>query len=255
MVKAHGCAYDAGCYGPGLPGERGFMMTPPLPSEEASRLEALRQYRVLDTPPEQAYDDIARLAGYICGTPIALVSLVDEARQWFKARVGLSARETAREHAFCAHAILRRDLMVVEDASHDDRFADNPLVTGDPHIRFYAAAPLVNPAGHALGTLCVIDREPHHLSASQEEALQALARVVMQQLELKRVSAELAQALSRVRTLSGLLPICSYCKGIRNDEGYWERVEAYLQAHTSAGFTHSICPDCAREHFPDCLER
>jgi len=191
------------------------------------------------------------LAGYVCGTPIALVSLVDEARQWFKARVGLSAQETPREHAFCAHAILRPGLMVVEDASHDDRFADNPLVTGDPHIRFYAGAPLVNPAGHALGTLCVIDREPHHLTASQEEALQALARVVMQQLELKRVSSELAQALSKVRTLSGLLPICSYCKGIRNDEGYWERVEAYLQAHTAAGFTHSICPDCVGKYFPE----
>lgn len=227
------------------------MLKPPIPADEVSRMHALRQYRILDTPPEQAYDDIARLATYLCGTPVAMVSLVDEARQWFKARVGVVTEQTPREHAFCAHSILKQGLFVVEDATCDERFSDNPLVIGEPHIRFYAAAPLVNPAGHALGTLCVVDREPRHLTEAQAEALQALARVVMQQLELRRISNELAQALSSVRTLSGLLPICSFCKGIRNDEGYWERVEAYLQAHTSAGFTHSICPDCAREHFPE----
>lgn len=223
---------------------------PPIPAQEAARLEALRGYRVLDTAPEQAFDDITRLAAFICQSPIALMSLVDGERQWFKSKVGLETAETHRNISFCAHTIFQAKLLVVEDATTDDRFSSNPLVTGEPCIRFYAGAPLVTPEGYCLGALCVIDRQPRHLTVEQISALEAMSRLVVTQLELRRVSYELATAAANLRTVSGLLPICSYCKGIRNDQGYWQGVEAYIQSHTQAEFTHSICPQCIQQHFP-----
>jgi PAS domain S-box-containing protein len=164
-----------------------------LTVNESERLLALRQYNVLDTLPEQSFDDLTRLASYICEAPIALVTLVDQDRQWFKSRVGMEATETPRDQAFCAHAIHQTGLFIIPDALADGRFADNPLVTSDPCIRFYAGAPLVTPEGHALGTLCVIDRVPRELNKSQEEALRALSRQVMTQLELRRQSARLSR--------------------------------------------------------------
>ena len=223
----------------------------PIPDNEALRLEALRRYHLLDTAPEQAFDDITQLASFICGTPIAIMTLVDSHRQWFKAKVGLGAPETPRDQAFCAHTILQRDVLIVEDARLDERFVNNPLVTGDPHIRFYAGAPLVNSEGFRLGSLCVIDRKPRKLTPEQSIALEALARLVVNEMELRRVSSQLAEAAANLKTLSGMLPICSYCKGIRNDQGYWQRVEAYVCEHSHAEFTHGICPPCIAKHFPD----
>jgi signal transduction histidine kinase len=166
----------------------------PFPPNEEARLAALRGYDVLDSAPELAFDDLVRLASTICGTPIAAISLIDNDRQWFKAMHGSSLTSTPREDAFCAHAILQpSETLVVENAALDDRFADNPLVTAGPRIRFYAGAPLVDPEGNALGTLCVISPEPKELSDEQKSALEALSRQVMAQLELRRTVKQLEQ--------------------------------------------------------------
>lgn len=156
------------------------------PTNEAGRIAALEKYAILDTDPEQSLDDLTLLASFICKTPIALISLVDEDRQWFKSRVGMDAKETSRDIAFCSTAILQSDVFVVPDALRDDRFRDNPLVVSDPHIRFYAGAPLINEDGYALGTLCVVDRAPRELAPDQKEALKALSRLVLAQLEFRR---------------------------------------------------------------------
>lgn len=154
--------------------------------QEADRLAALERYRILDTPADADFDDIVRIAARLCDVPIALVSLVDDRRQWFKAALGLDVAETPRDIAFCTHAIQSDEIMVVPDAAADDRFAANPLVAGDPSVRFYAGAPLITPDGLPLGTLCILDSRPRTLSDEQRELLQALARQVMTQLELRR---------------------------------------------------------------------
>jgi len=219
-------------------------MKAPLPNNEADRLAALREYKILDTAAEKAYDDITALAAYICEVPIAVISLVDESRQWFKSKVGLNVQETPRDVAFCAHAILESEPMIIRDALKDARFADSALVTRAPHIRFYAGFPVASPEGFALGMLCAIDRKPRSLNARQKQAMEALSRQVMALLELRRISARMAEALDRVKTLHGLLPICAWCKRIRDDHGYWKQVETYIHSHTEADFTHGICPEC-----------
>jgi PAS domain S-box-containing protein len=175
------------------------MKAPRLPVNEAQRLEALRQYNLLDTLPDQALDDLTALAAQLCDAPVATISLVDEHRQWFKSKIGLTASETAREVSFCGHAILEPKMFVVPDAAKDERFADNPLVTGPPNIRFYAGMPLVTAQGHAVGVLCVIDRVPRQLKAAQEEALRVLSRAVMAQVELGRQTRDLAESEARLR--------------------------------------------------------
>lgn len=169
-------------------------MTAPVPKNEKKRLQVLWQYEVLDTIPEKAFDDLTDLAASICGAPIALITLVDEKRQWFKSKVGVSVSETSRDISLCAHAILQKNLFIVPDATEDARFAKNPLVTSDPKIRFYAGAPLITPEGLALGTLCVLDTVPRTLRPDQKRALQILSRHIMNQLDLRRQSVELARA-------------------------------------------------------------
>jgi GAF domain-containing protein len=163
-----------------------------LPQPEKKRLAVLWQYEVLDTVPEELFDDLTELAARICEAPIALISLVDENRQWFKSRVGITLTETKRDISFCAHAIRQSSLFIVPDATKDPRFARNPMVVSDPGIRFYAGAPLITPDGHALGTLCVLDKIPRDLRSDQKHALTILARHVVSQLELRRRSRELA---------------------------------------------------------------
>jgi len=203
-----------------------------MSAAESERLAALRRSRILDTRPEQGFDDLALLASQICGTPMALFTLVDEDRQWFKARIGISAPETPRGVSFCAHAIERSGLFVIPDTLQDRRFRDNPFVVGGPQIRFYAGAPLITPDGHALGTLCVADRTPRTLTPDQIEALVALKRQVEMQLELRRnlidlehaleardraedaktaLIDQLRSALASLNRLASLLPLCSNC--------------------------------------------
>jgi signal transduction histidine kinase len=165
------------------------------PANEPERLKALRAYAILDTPADKHFDDLVEVASYICETPIAMVSLVDTDRQWFKAKVGVEVQQTNRDVAFCAHAILQDQMLEVQDATKDPRFSDSDLVTGEPGIRFYAGVPLITSDNFALGTLCVVDRQPRELNDSQREALEALARQVVAMIETHR-------AYIRVRELA-----------------------------------------------------
>ncbi len=163
-------------------------MSAPIPENETQRLEELDSYQILDTMSEQAFDDITALASYICQTPIALMSLVDRDRQWFKSSFGYDVPETHRDLAFSAHAVWDpSEMLVVEDAASDPRFSSNPLVRNDPQIRFYAGAPLLTSSGNALGTLCVIDRVPRELTQRQLDSLEALSRLVMAQMEMRKI--------------------------------------------------------------------
>jgi GAF domain-containing protein len=174
-------------------------MSAPIPKNEQKRLKVLWQYELLDTVPEEVFDDLTELAARICEAPIALISLVDESRQWFKSKVGITVSESSRDISFCAYAITQSDLFIVPDATKDGRFADNPFVVSEPRIRFYAGAPLITPDGYALGTLCVIDKVPRELRPDQQQALRILARHVVSQLELRRRSRELAVARKQGR--------------------------------------------------------
>src|SRR5580765_5840355 len=158
-------------------------------ANETRRLEALRAYEILDTAPEESFDDLARLAAKVCETPIALISFVDDRREWFKARTGFDTAESPREVSFCAEAINGRDVFIVPDTLTDDRFSTNPFVSGPPHVRLYAGMPLLTSSGEALGTIGVLDRSPRTLTPAQHDGLRALSRQVMTSLELRRARA------------------------------------------------------------------
>jgi signal transduction histidine kinase len=177
-----------------------------LHPNEAERLQALRSYGILDTAIEPAFDDITRIASYVCQTPISLISLVDEGRQWFKSEIGLGIRQTPLEQSICAHALLEHSFLEVPDTTRDSRFDCNPLVTGEPHVRFYAGALLRTPDGLPLGTVCVLDDKLRELSAEQRDILTALARQVMSQMELRRallLSDRLQRNISRLMAVAG----------------------------------------------------
>ena len=176
------------------------LLPPPIPSNEAARLDALRDYEILDTDPEPAFDDLTRLAAHIAGTPIALVSLVDTHRQWFKARYGLEAPETPRAISFCGHVVASDTPLIVQDTLADDRFADNPLVTGPPMFRFYAGLPLRTDEGLVMGTLCTIDSVPRQLTPVQLDLLAMLTGQVVTQLELRRRNRLLARRTRELET-------------------------------------------------------
>jgi len=169
-----------------------MIVADPLP-QETRRLESLQSYAILDTPFEKDYDDLCRLAATICGVPMALISFVDQERTWYKAMVGVDVREGPRDLAFCSHAIWQDGVFEISDATLDERFFDNPLVTGGPSIRFYAGQPLVAADGQPLGTLCALDRVPRVLDERQKEALAILARQVVTQLELRKAAQDLVK--------------------------------------------------------------
>lgn len=205
-------------------------MAAPHPTDENERLAVLKEHEILDTPPEREYDDITLLASEICGTPISLISLVDEDRQWFKSRVGLDQIETPRDVAFCAYAILDPfETTIIRDATKDERFASNPLVTGEPHIRFYAGAPLLSKDNLALGTLCVIDSEPRQLTERQIGALQALARQLSMRLELRRTTRLLQKANEELKNLS----LTDDLTGLYNRRGFFLHAEQQLRQYRS----------------------
>lgn len=210
---------------------------------ESSRLDVLASYDIMDTAAEKVFDDLTRLATTICGTPISLVSLVDENRQWFKSRVGLDAEQTPRDQAFCAHAIQDDVPFIIEDATKDARFVDNPLVTDDPNIRFYAGMPLIVEDGSALGTLCVIDRKPRSLTDEQIRSLEVLRDAVVSNLELRK-------AMHEIRSMRQILPLCAWCGNVKEEDlesgdVTWLSMDDYIEQNSAV--THGICPSCSRE--------
>ncbi len=217
------------------------MQPAPLPDNENERLAVLRRLNILDTAPEAVFDEIVALASQICGTPCSLVSLIDADRQWFKANKGLDVAETPRDVAFCAHAILSGEIMIVEDAHADDRFADNPLVTELPKIRFYAGMPLTIEEDINVGTLCVIDQKPRQLSEEQLSALKVLGRAAIAHIRLAR----LEQAWTGSEES---LAVCAWCRSVRSEiDGTeaWQPLHDYVA--TAARVSHGMCPVCAKK--------
>ena len=217
-------------------------------------MSALAEYRILGARPEQCYDDITRIASLTCGTPISLMSLVDAEKQWFKSRCGFETKETSRDVSFCAHSIASPELLIIEDALLDERFKSNPLVIEKPKILLYAGFTLQAPNDQRIGTLCVIDRKPGHLSDKQHQIMVALSRQVVSLLELRKRSIRLLDALTHMHNVEGIITTCSYCKEVRDINGEWQHLEKYLSKITDIRFSHGVCDVCMEKHFPDVLE-
>ena len=225
-----------------------------LPENEAERINALNEYRILGTSPEQSYDDITKIAATVCSAPIALMSLVDVDRQWFKSKVGVDIQETPRDWSFCAHAIHSSDPLIVPDATMDSRFIDNPLVCGDPQIRLYAGFPLENSASLRVGTLCVIDRRPRYLTDRECDVMKALARQVVAFLELRKKSINLIESFCTHSGGNRMISTCSYCRKAQDQNGEWMHLDKYLSQRSSLKFTHGICDSCIEQYFPEVLD-
>ncbi len=185
-------------------------MKSPVPATETERLKALYWYQILDTTAEDIFDEVTLLASQVCEAPIAIISLVDKDRQWFKSKIGLTATQTPRDISFCAHTIMQNDVLEIKDALKDERFATNPLVTTDPRIRFYAGAPIRTTAGHNLGSLCVLDRVPRELNARQKESLTTLSRIVSNLFKQRRYISELEQMLPEPEVTEAAAPPLTY---------------------------------------------
>lgn len=227
------------------------MSSHPPSGKEHARLDALRRYNILDTAPEAQFEDLTSLVAHVCQVPIATLTLLDERRQWFKSKRGITIAETPRERSFCTHTIEHTNAFIIPDTLADPRFAHNLLVTDPPHVRFYVGVSLVTADGHAIGTLCAIDRVPRVLDEAQLDALHALARQAMALIEQRRTMRELAEALERVRSLEGLLPICAYCHQIRDEDGVWHKLERYISERSDVEFSHGMCQVCYARHFPE----
>jgi GAF domain-containing protein len=221
-----------------------LVVSAPTPPSEELRLRLLRKYTVLDSAREQVYDDIVLAAAVVMNTPIALVSLVDEHRQWFKARLGLAAEETPRELAFCAHAILKpNEVMVVQDALKDARFSTNPLVLEQPKIRFYCGIPLVTPEREAMGTLCTIDTVPRPPpTPEQEAALRSLSRLVVHQMENSKLLRELRD-ITEAATASPAESIRQVTERLKEQNRRWQALLAKEQLKKNALDAEALKPD------------
>ena len=222
--------------------------------KEEQRLKALAEYRILGTEPESCYDDVTKIAAATCNVPISLMTLVDKDRQWFKSKIGLEINETRRDWSFCTHAIKENSPLIINDALQDQRFINNPLVTGDPKIRFYAGFPLKTSGGNKLGTLCVIDRKPGRLNSNQFSVMELLSKQIVSFLELRKRSLNLLDALSNFHKQEGILSVCSYCREVKNKDGDWQHLEKYLSSVSDMRFSHGVCDKCMEKHFPDVVE-
>ncbi|WP_341303287.1 GAF domain-containing protein [Pseudomonas sp. TMP25] len=231
------------------------MIEAPIPDSEEARLRALHQLEILDTEVEEGFDSIVNAAALVCGAPISLISLVDTDRQWFKANVGLKeAKETPRHDAFCSHAILQDGLFEVPNALEDERFHDNPLVAGDPNIRFYAGAPLAVAGGAHVGTLCVIDHVPRTLSALQKQVLLQLAKAASQLMEMRRMARHAEHNAAQFQALSEASPLGIYAADPQGACTYtnavWQRVFGMTAAQSlGAGWTATLHPEDAPQVF------
>lgn len=228
------------------------MIIAQMSENEEQRLKELLDYEMLDTPDDQEYKDIVRLASHICNTPIALISLLDSCRQWFKAEVGLGMKETSRDISFCAHAIHQDEVMVVENTKKDKRFTNNPLVTGGPKIRFYAGAPLISPSGQKLGTLCVLDKEARTLTEEQTFALETLSRHVVQKFELRKKSDHLRNVYHQYLILQRELESRQkeYTKAQDSaDVGFFE-LDVIQQVFKVSGGIFRLCGISGKKDFP-----
>jgi len=228
----------------------------PASKIEDMRLEAVHACAVLGQDPDPRFTDVAQLACEVLDVPYAMICLVDESRQRPLATVGFATEPTPRACSFGEEVVSMRDtsLLLIADASGDARFANDPMVEAPMNVRFVAGAPLRLPSGSVLGALLMFDNQPRSLDARGRDLLTRFTARVVDLLELHRAAAELAHARAHLDSLATLIPICSHCRKVRNEGNQWQTLERLVQAKTGSRFTHGICPDCIREHYPDAAD-